>query len=84
MITFLSTFTNERDIIRVKKGGPWSFQRAMVVVTDFDGLSPFSEVPLDFVWIWVQIFGSLQPFSLWLPTPPPKIEQTEKNEIKIF
>jgi hypothetical protein len=54
---FLFTFTNERDIIRVKKGGPWSFQRAMVVVNDFDGFSALSAVSLDFVWVWVQIQG---------------------------
>lgn len=54
---FLFTFTNERDVNRVKKGGLLSFQHAMVVVNDFDGLSPISDVPLDFVWTWVQNFG---------------------------
>lgn len=29
----------------------------MVVVNDFDGASSINEVPLNFVWIWVQIHG---------------------------
>ena len=53
---FLFTFTNLRDVARVKKGGPWSFQRAMILINDYDGFSDIMAVPLDFVWIWVEIF----------------------------
>lgn len=63
----LFTFTHERDIARVKKGGTWSFQRAMVVVNDFDGVSSIDEVPLAFVWIWVQIHG-IPPTFLMMAT----------------
>ncbi|KAL6225033.1 hypothetical protein ACLB2K_003885 [Fragaria x ananassa] len=52
---FLFTFTNEKDVARVKKGGPWSYRRAMILLNDYDGFSHLMVVPLDFVWIWVDI-----------------------------
>ncbi|XP_062020904.1 uncharacterized protein LOC133737342 [Rosa rugosa] len=64
---FLFTFTHERDIARVKKGGPWDFQRAMVLLNDYDGFSDISAVKLDFVWIWVEVQG-LPPGILTEPT----------------
>ncbi|KAL6176925.1 hypothetical protein ACLB2K_053557 [Fragaria x ananassa] len=51
---FLFTFTNERDAIRVKKGGQRGYQRAMILLNDYD-VSNIMVVPLDFVWIWVEI-----------------------------
>ncbi|KAM5587295.1 hypothetical protein ABKV19_005960 [Rosa sericea] len=54
---FLFTFTHERDVARVKKGGPWGFQRAMLLLNDYDGFSEISSVKLDFVWIWVTMEG---------------------------
>ncbi|KAL6179930.1 hypothetical protein ACLB2K_046601 [Fragaria x ananassa] len=51
---FLFTFTNERDVIRVKNGGRWGYQRAMILLNDYD-VSNIMVVPLDFVWIWVEI-----------------------------
>ncbi|XP_024200486.1 uncharacterized protein LOC112203799 [Rosa chinensis] len=50
---FLFTFTHEREVARVKKGGPWGFQSAMILLNDYDGFSEIAEVKLDFVWIWV-------------------------------
>ncbi|XP_062007499.1 uncharacterized protein LOC133724697 [Rosa rugosa] len=54
---FLFTFTHERDVARVKKGGPWGFQRAMILLNDYDGFSEIPAVKLDFVWIWVALQG---------------------------
>ena len=54
---FLFTFTNERDLIRVKGGSPWCFQRAMIVLNDYDGFSDLKQVPLDFIRVWVVISG---------------------------
>ncbi|XP_024164295.1 uncharacterized protein LOC112171328 [Rosa chinensis] len=39
---FLFMFTHECDVARVKKGGPWGFQRAMILLNDYDG---FLEIP---------------------------------------
>ncbi|KAL6225875.1 hypothetical protein ACLB2K_004724 [Fragaria x ananassa] len=54
---FLFTFSNERDLNRVKKGGHWGYQRAMILINDYNGFSNIMVVPLDFVWIWVEIEG---------------------------
>nr|XP_011462201.1 PREDICTED: uncharacterized protein LOC105350898 [Fragaria vesca subsp. vesca] len=54
---FLFTFTSERDVNRVKRGGPWAYQRAMIILNDYDGFSDIRSVPLDSVWIWVGIQG---------------------------
>ncbi|KAL6176481.1 hypothetical protein ACLB2K_053114 [Fragaria x ananassa] len=49
---------------RVKRGGPWVYQRAMIILNGYDGFSDIMYVPLDFVWIWVGIEG----FQMALPT----------------
>ena len=54
---FLFTFNNERDMVRVRGGGPWCFQRAMIVLNDYDGFSDIRQVPLDFIRVWVVITG---------------------------
>lgn len=54
---FLFTFCNERDMNRVKKGEPWGYQKAMILINDYDEFSDIMVVPLDFVWIWVEIEG---------------------------
>ncbi|KAL6141294.1 hypothetical protein ACLB2K_059584 [Fragaria x ananassa] len=51
---FIFTFSNG-DVIRVKKGGPWGYQRAMLLLNDYDGFSDIMVSLLDFVWIWVEI-----------------------------
>lgn len=48
---FLFTFTNERDLSRVKKVSPWGFQRNMILLNDYEGFSDIMVVPLDFIWI---------------------------------
>nr|XP_011459640.1 PREDICTED: uncharacterized protein LOC105350015 [Fragaria vesca subsp. vesca] len=52
---FLFTFANERDLNRVKNGGPWGYQRVMILINDYNGLFDIIVVPLDFVWIWMEI-----------------------------
>ncbi|KAL6128963.1 hypothetical protein ACLB2K_072316 [Fragaria x ananassa] len=59
----LFTFSSERDVNRVKRGGPWAYQRAMIILNDYDGFSDIMSVPLDFVWIWVGIEGLLVALS---------------------
>ncbi|KAL6191188.1 hypothetical protein ACLB2K_037579 [Fragaria x ananassa] len=56
---FRFTFTSERDMTRVKRGGLWGFQRAMIQLNDYVWLSEIMLVPLDFVWILVEISGPL-------------------------
>ncbi|KAL6177942.1 hypothetical protein ACLB2K_049463 [Fragaria x ananassa] len=34
---YLFTFINERDVIQVKKVGPWGYQRAMILLNDYAG-----------------------------------------------
>ncbi|KAL6225722.1 hypothetical protein ACLB2K_004571 [Fragaria x ananassa] len=40
---------------RVKKRGPWSYQRAMILLNDYNRFSDIMAVPLDFFWIWVEV-----------------------------
>ncbi|KAL6127181.1 hypothetical protein ACLB2K_075223 [Fragaria x ananassa] len=51
---FLFTFNNQRDLDRVKKGDPWSYQSA-ILLNDYDGFSDIMVVLHDFFWIWVEI-----------------------------
>ncbi|KAL6179045.1 hypothetical protein ACLB2K_050561 [Fragaria x ananassa] len=55
---FLFTFSSKKDVNRVKRGGPWVYQRAMIILNDYHaGFLNIMYVPLDFVWIWVGIEG---------------------------
>ena len=54
---FLFSFISEREKNRVKRGGPWGYQRAMILLNDYDRFSDIMAVPLTFVWIWVEIKG---------------------------
>ncbi|KAL6132645.1 hypothetical protein ACLB2K_064885 [Fragaria x ananassa] len=56
---YLFMFANERDVNRVKKGGLWAYQSAMIIINDYDGFSYIRQVPLNFIWIWVEILGLL-------------------------
>lgn len=46
-----------KDLNWVKKGSPWGYQRVMILINDYDGFSDIMVVPLDFVWIGVEIEG---------------------------
>ena len=54
---FLFIFSYARDLARVKKGGPWIYNRYMLLLNDYDGLSDPALVPLDFINIWVEVSG---------------------------
>ncbi|KAL6194541.1 hypothetical protein ACLB2K_035623 [Fragaria x ananassa] len=56
---YLFTFANERDLQRVKKVRPWSLQCVMLPLNDFDGFSNITAVPLDSIWICVEILRML-------------------------
>jgi hypothetical protein len=52
---FLMEFQYECDRIRVLEGRPWSFEKSLFVVEEFDGLSTPSEISFDKVAFWVRI-----------------------------
>ncbi|KAL6179092.1 hypothetical protein ACLB2K_050608 [Fragaria x ananassa] len=52
---YLFTFSDKGVMIPVKRGGPWGYKRAMLLINDYDGFSNIRYVSLDFVWIWVEI-----------------------------
>ncbi|KAL6144977.1 hypothetical protein ACLB2K_055666 [Fragaria x ananassa] len=54
---FFFTFVNERDLNWVLKGGPWAYQRTMLLLNHYDGFSNIAAILLDFVWIWVEVLG---------------------------
>ncbi|KAL6189237.1 hypothetical protein ACLB2K_040626 [Fragaria x ananassa] len=56
---YLFTFANERDLQCVKKVRSWSLQCVMLPLNDFDGFSNIVVVPLDSIWICVEIIGML-------------------------
>lgn len=33
---YLFTFTLERDVNHVQRGGPWAYQRAMILLNDYN------------------------------------------------
>ncbi|KAL6222338.1 hypothetical protein ACLB2K_005730 [Fragaria x ananassa] len=78
---FLFSFTNEKDVARVKKGGPWSYQRAMILLNDYDGFSDVMVVPLDFVWIWVDIHDL--PATLTTPATTQLVGETIGPVLKV-
>ncbi|KAL6198604.1 hypothetical protein ACLB2K_028393 [Fragaria x ananassa] len=79
---FLFSFTNERDVARVEKGGPWSYQHAMILLNDYDGFSDLMVVPLDFVWIWVDIHEL--PAALTTPVTAQLVGETIGPVLKVY
>ncbi|KAL6195197.1 hypothetical protein ACLB2K_030817 [Fragaria x ananassa] len=49
--------SSHSPIHRVKRSGPWAYQRVMILLNDYNDFSDIIEVSLDFVWIWVEIMG---------------------------
>ncbi|KAL6145167.1 hypothetical protein ACLB2K_055855 [Fragaria x ananassa] len=45
---FFFTFTNDRDVNQVKKGGPWVYQSAIILLNDCNEFSDIMAIPLDF------------------------------------
>lgn len=53
---FLFQFYHKEDLKWVMNGGPWSFDNAMLVISEIPkGVEP-SSVPLWFIKIWIQIY----------------------------
>ncbi|XP_062010823.1 uncharacterized protein LOC133727227 [Rosa rugosa] len=57
----LFTFTNpsdvDRDVDRVWKGGSWGYNRALIALASYDGVSPAREVPLNKSSYWMTLQG---------------------------
>lgn len=52
---WLFEFAEEEDKRRVLDGRPWSFDRQLVVIQEFDGLTPPSQMQLNQSVFWIQI-----------------------------
>ena len=53
---FIFEFTEERDKARVLGGCPWLFDRHLLLLHEFDGLTPPREFIFNSSPIWVQVF----------------------------
>ncbi|XP_062021336.1 uncharacterized protein LOC133737874 [Rosa rugosa] len=52
---FVIAFDLRKDRNKVLKGGPWYFQRAPVVIHDYDGLKSPTAIQMDELFLWVKI-----------------------------
>lgn len=52
---WLFEFTEAKDKQRVLDGRPWSYDRSLLVINDFDGRTPPSQMDFSFSPIWIQI-----------------------------
>lgn len=53
--TFLCKFNNSWQKERIKKGGPWNYDKALVVIEDLKGASKISRTDFRFVKFWVHV-----------------------------
>ncbi len=53
---FIFEFTEERDKARVLGGCPWLFDRHLLLLHEFDGLTPPREFTFKSSLLWVQVF----------------------------
>jgi hypothetical protein len=54
--TFLIEFEEHRDKVKVLAGRPWVFENNLLILEDFDGLSPISSFNFDKAAFWVRMF----------------------------
>ncbi|TXG64850.1 hypothetical protein EZV62_011844 [Acer yangbiense] len=52
---FAFYFTNDEDRMRVLRGGPWSFDRAIIIFDEPTGTRDISNLRFNYVDFWVQI-----------------------------
>jgi len=52
---WLFEFSDEEDLRRVLKGHPWSYDHTLLVLNEFDGKTPPSQMDFSFTPIWIQI-----------------------------
>ena len=53
----LFTFDNQREVDRILSSEPWSFDKHLVVMQQYDKETPVSEVKFDRASFWVQLHG---------------------------
>lgn len=54
---FLMEFENDRDKTKVSEGKPWIFDGNLVVITDFDGFTPPSQMEFEKAAFWVRMYN---------------------------
>lgn len=54
---FLFSFDSVRDKRKVLRGGAWSFDKAPVILEDYDGMLPLADVPMRHLRFWVKVEG---------------------------
>ncbi|XP_062028351.1 uncharacterized protein LOC133744227 [Rosa rugosa] len=52
---FVIAFDLRKDKNKVIKGGPWYFNRAPIIMQDYDGLSSLQSINLNTLYFWVKI-----------------------------
>jgi hypothetical protein len=52
---WLFEFSDERDKQKVMAGRPWSYDRTLLILNDFDGQVPPSQMDFSCTHIWIQI-----------------------------
>ena len=72
---FQLKFQTEFEMDRVLKGGPWSFDNQVLLLTNWKAGMTTDNVRFDSVALWVQIWGT--PFDL----VSPKITETEGSRL---
>jgi hypothetical protein len=53
---FLIEFEHEWDKIRIMEGRPWTFDRDLLSLADFDGITPVEELEFEKAAFWVRMY----------------------------
>ena len=53
----LFTFDNQKEVERILSSEPWSFDKHLVVMQQYDKETPVSDVKFDKASFWVQLHG---------------------------
>ncbi|KAL6200270.1 hypothetical protein ACLB2K_030052 [Fragaria x ananassa] len=54
---FVFQFKSKAKRDRIAGGGPWSFNGGMLILAEYDGLSPVEDVSLNHLEVWISIAG---------------------------
>ncbi|KAL6191145.1 hypothetical protein ACLB2K_037536 [Fragaria x ananassa] len=54
---FVFQFKSKVKRGRIASGGPWSFNRGMLILAEYDGLSPVEDVSINHLEVWILIAG---------------------------
>ena len=55
----LFTFDNKEDVDRILEGKPWSFDKHLVVMSQYENESPLEDIKFEKSKLWVQVHGIL-------------------------